>query len=206
MKTLVISMLILLIALFSLIPVFAQPPGYGGPPGYGVPPQPGPKKEKPAQKPEQEKTADANSIADSNAAADANAVRAKIEEFEGLGEALEQVEKESKDEIREWTRSKAEDKLDLALAVQKQITAEFNFLRKLAVEEGAVKTTAAIDVLLLDRQERFGDIIEKLEKERERLRRRSEREERKGQDRDRGRERSRDRVDRSRRSGGVPQF
>ncbi len=188
MKTLVISMLVLLIAFFSFIPAFAQPP-------EDKPAQPGEQKEEPVKEPEHKKTADVNSIADVNATADPNTVRAKIEEFEVLDEALEQIDKEGKDEIREWKR-RTEDKLELVLAVQKQITAEFNFLRELAVEEGAVKTTAAIDRMLSDRQERYKDVIEKFEKERERLRQRSEREERKSRDRDRGR----DRADRSRRN------
>ncbi len=184
MKASVISMLILLIAFFSLIPAFAQPPEHG-------------------EATDVNSIADANAITDANAIADANAAvdpntdKARIEEFEKLDEALEEINKESKDEMREWTR-KTESKLNLVLAVQMQITAEFNFLRELAVEEGAVKTTAAIDKILLDRQERFKDVIEKLERERERLRRNKEREERRGRDRDRGRERSRDHVDRSR--------
>ena len=185
MKTLVISMLILLIAFFTLIPAFGQPP-------EDKPGQLREQKEKPAEETEHKKTAGVST------AVDPNAVRARIEEFEGLNEALEQIDTESKGEIREWTRSRTEDKLNLALAVQKQITAEFNFLRELAVEEGAVKTTAAIDGILLDRQERFKDVIEKFEKERERLRRRSEREERRSREQER-RERSRERVDRNRR-------
>lgn len=186
MKTSVISMLILLIAFFSFIPTFGQP-------RRDVAPQPRGQKEQPAKELERKNTADAN------ASADPNAVRAKIEKFEGLDKALEQIDKESRGEIREWTRSRAGDKLNLALAVQEQITTEFNFLRELAVEEGAEKTTAAIDGMLLDRQERFKDVIERLERERERLRRRSEREERRDRDREqRSRERSRERPIRNR--------
>jgi hypothetical protein len=187
-KTLVISMLILLIALFGLIPAFGQP-------SEDETPQLKEQKEQPTKELEHK------NIVDANASADPNTVRAKIKEFEGLNKALEQINKEGKDEIREWTRSRTEDKLDLALAVQKQIIVEFNFLREIAVEERAVKTTAAINKMLLDRQERFKDVIEKLEKERERLHRRSEREERRGkEEQERGRERrerSRERVDRN---------
>lgn len=188
MKALVISMLILLIAFFTLIPAFGQPP-------EDKPGQLREQKEKPAEQTEHKKTAGVST------SVDPNAVRAKIEEFEGLNEALEQIDTESKGEIREWTR-RTEDRLNLALAVQKQITAEFNFLRELAVEEGAVKTAAAIDGMLLDRQERFKDVIEKFGKERERLRRLSEREERRSRDQERSRERrerTRERVDRNRR-------
>ena len=219
MKTLVISMLILLIAFFSLIPAFGQPP-------EDKPAQPMEQEKKPAKEPEHKKTADANSVADANATADANsvadanaaadansvadanavadansiadanaaadpnAVRAKIEEFEGLGEALEKIDTESGDEIREWTRGRLDDRLDLALAMQKQITAEVKFLRELAVKEGAGETTAAIDGILLDRQERFKGVIEELERNSERLRRRSEREEKKKEREQNSRERA----------------
>ena len=198
MKHLSISIAILLTAFLGFIPAFAQPPG------YYAPSQIREDKERPAKKPVDKKTIDANSIADANAATDANAVRARIEQFEGLEEALNKVTRESKNEMREWTRGTAEDKLDLVQAVQEQVTVEFNFLRELAVEEGAVKTTAAIDGLLADRQERFGKIIKKMENDRERLRRRSEQEDRRSRDRDRSRDREprrRGREDRSRRSG-----
>jgi hypothetical protein len=68
--------------------------------------------------------------------------------------------------------------------MKKQITAEFKFLRELAIKEGAVKTTAAIDGILLDRQERFKDVIEKLEKETDRYRRLAEREEKRSKERE----------------------
>jgi hypothetical protein len=194
-KALVISMLILLTAFFSLIPAFGQPPANNSP----QPQLKEQKKEEPVKEPEHKKTADANAAADANivvdtnAVADPNAVKARIGEFKGLGEALEQVNTESKDEVYKWTLSKPDDKLELALAVQKQITAELNFLRKLAIEEKAAKTTAAIDGILLNRQERSKGVIEKLEKESERLRRLSEREEKKSKNLERGKERSRDR-------------
>jgi hypothetical protein len=173
-KALVISMSILLVAFFSL-PAFAQPQDANQV-------QPVEQKEEPVKEPEPQKTADANTVtdantvADTNAITDPNAVRAKIKEFEGLGEALEQIDTESGDEISKWTLGR-EEKVDLALAMQKQITEEFKFLRELAIKEGAAKTAAAIDGILLDRQERFKDVIEKLEKETERYRKRTEREE-----------------------------
>jgi hypothetical protein len=213
-KLLVVSIAILVIVSFIFLPCFGQmPPGREDPmrsfpPGYG-PPQL--RERKPEKKPVSKKTTDANAIADANAATDANAVRARIEEFEGLGRALSQVSKEGKGEINEWTRSRGSDKIDLVQAVQEQVRAELNFLRELAVEEKAVKTAAAIDGLLLDRQERFKGVITKLEEEREKLRRRSELEERKARDEDRDRRRGRrereprrrDRDNRSRR-GVMP--
>jgi hypothetical protein len=201
-KALVISMLILLITFFGLIPVFGQP-------SEDKPAQPIEQKEKSVKEPETEKTTNANAIAEANAvvetnkvtdmnAIDANSVRARIDKFEGLGGSLEQLSKDSGDEIREWTRGRLDDRLELALAMQKQITAEFKFLRELAVKEGAGETTAAIDGILLDRQQRFKGVIDELEKNSERLRRLMEREERRNKERERIRERTRERPDRSR--------
>jgi hypothetical protein len=193
-------MSILLVAFFSFTPAFGQPPEDRSPQ-----PQLKEQKEEPVKKPEPKKTADANTVTDVNTAADANAitdpnaVRAKIKEFEGLGEALEKINTTSGNEISEWTRGKLDDRLDLVLAMKKQITAEFKFLRELAVKEGAVKTTAAIDGILLDRQERFKDVIEKLEKESERYRRLTEREEKRKELRERSSGRSRERTDRTKR-------
>jgi pyruvate/2-oxoglutarate dehydrogenase complex dihydrolipoamide acyltransferase (E2) component len=188
-------MSILLVAFFSFTPAFGQPPEDRSPQ-----PQLKEQKEEPVKEPEPKKTADANTVtdanvvadantvADANAVADPNAVRAKIEKFEGLSGALAQINTESSDEISKWTLGR-EEKLNLALAVQKQITAEFKFLRELAVKEGAAKTTAAIDGIVLDRQKRFKDVIEKLEKETERYRRFTEREEKRKEQRERSKER-----------------
>jgi hypothetical protein len=208
-RLLVVSIAILVIVFFILLPCFGQmPPGHEDPirsfpPGYG-PPQL--REREPVKKPVHKEATDANSVAD------ANAVRARIKEFEGLEQALKQVGGEGGSEVREWTRSRGGDKIALVQVVQEQVTAELNFLRELAVEEEAVKTTAAIDGLLLDRQERFKDVITQLEEEREKQRRRSEREQRRARDEGRGRRRERrereprrrDRDSRSRRSSTPP--
>jgi hypothetical protein len=183
-------MLILLISFFSNTAAFGQSPG-------GKAAQSTEQKEEPAKETENKETAaatvdvntatDINSIADVNAFTDPNAVRARILGFRGLGVDLLQLNRESGDEIREWTRGRLDDRLELALAMQKQVTAEFNFLRELAVKEKALETATAIDGILLDRQERFKDVIEELERNNERLRRIEER---------RNQERSRERTPR----------
>lgn len=193
MKLLAISMSILLILMvsFILMPAFAQPPGYGPPPWMKTQKQP------PEKKAERKPIKDANS-ADANSVTDPNKPAYMM--FEGLEEALKRVDQESRREIREWTRSTTEDKINLAKVVQKQVMAEFNFLRELAVEEGAEKTAAAIDGLIADREKRFEEITQKMEATMKRLR---EREGRRNRDRrDRGDQRRRGREDRSRRTPG----
>ena len=187
MKPLVVLISILLVASFGIIYAFAQPS----------------KSELPAhmrrdtetlqRKPERQPTKDtdeaapdANSVVDPN---DPNAGKAPYQMFEGLERILVHLNEVADKETREWTRAKAEDRTNLAKAVQEQIVKELNFIRELAVEEGAVKTTAAIDGLMMMRQERFDGIMERLEDIRRRLRQRDER--REGRDRDRERRRER---------------
>jgi hypothetical protein len=208
-KNLVILMSILLVVFFSFTPAFGQPKD-----ANKVQPQDVNKVQpiKPAKELEHKKIADANKAAganvaadankaadtnkaaDANAIADPNAVRAEIGKFEGLGEALKQVNIKSGNEIGEWTKGKLDDRLNLALASQKQITAELKLLREIASKEGAAKTTAAIDGILLDRQERFKSVIEKLEKDNRWV---IEREEKRKELRERSIGRNKERTDRT---------
>jgi len=193
-KLLAISMSILLIVFFVLMPAFAQPPGGQLPPWLRT------QKQAPAKKAERKPIKDANS-ADANSVTDPNKPAYMM--FEGLEEALKRINQESRKEIREWTRSTTEDRTNLVKAMQNQVMAEFNFLRELAVEEGAEKTAAAIDGLIADREKRFEEITKKMEAAMKRLSR--EREGRRGRDRrdrDRGDQRRRSREDRSRRTPG----
>jgi len=67
----------------------------------------------------------------------------------------EELDRATQDEIRQWTQATMDNKADLAKTVYPQIHAEFAMIRRLAVEEEAKKTTAAIDGILLARQVRF---------------------------------------------------
>ena len=93
-------------------------------------------------------------------------------------------------------RSTVENRLNLAKAVQRQVVSELDFIRELAVEEGAVKTTEAIDRLLTSREKRFEKVINTMEEEKKRARR-IEQEERRNRRPTRG-TRSRDRDKRRR--------
>jgi len=83
---------------------------------------------------------------------DANEIRTRVKKFEGLEMALQQVEGKSREEEREWIQMDVENRLELARAVRAQMREELMLLRKLALEEKAEKTAAAIDGLLLSRQ------------------------------------------------------
>ncbi len=73
-------------------------------------------------------------------------------------------------------RSTAEDRVSLEKVVQEQGKAELNFLRELAVKEGAVKTTEVIDRLLASKDKQLEQIVGKIEERasRERSRRSSD--------------------------------
>ena len=106
---------------------------------------------------------DANSlIKDFPFLKDPNAISAKVNEFEGLQARIDDVCKKDRREFGRWTRVPIDDPTGLATEVQKQIITEMVMIRELAAEEGAVMTTAAIDSLLIDRQDRLHKIIKRM--------------------------------------------
>lgn len=118
-----------------------------------------------------EKGSEIKSQTDYDLLIDPNKIQARINAFAGLEQSLKEVDRRSDNEIREWLQKTVDNRISLARAVHEQIRAEILFIRKLAVEEGAKKTTAAIDGLLLNRQKRFERLIEKMEEEAKDLRR-----------------------------------
>jgi hypothetical protein len=101
---------------------------------------------------------------------DPNVVKAKIKTFEGLDKELKAVDRMGIRETRGWTARQSESSPILAKAVYKQVEDELTFTRKTAVEENAAKTTAAIDGLMLTRNERFERLLKVMQEERKRLR------------------------------------
>jgi hypothetical protein len=99
---------------------------------------------------------------------DPNKVAAAVRAFPGLEQELTRVGRGSRAEVTEWRRlqdslestSAVDNRTRLGREVQKQVAAELALLRKIAMEEGAKKTVAAIDGVLLYRQTR----LEKLNK------------------------------------------
>lgn len=112
--------------------------------------------------------------ADPNATADPNAADAKPKEFQDLDKTLKSIDRDSREEMREWMKNNDENRIDLAKAVQKQVEAELNLIRKLAAAEGCGGTTVAIDRLLALRLARFTKLIEDMEKTTTRRSRRTE--------------------------------
>jgi hypothetical protein len=182
-KPFVVLISILLVAFFSIIYAFAQELPAHMRRDTETSQR---RRERKANRDTEEAAPDANSVVDPN---DPNAAKAPYQMFEGLEGELELLNLRAEKEVREWSRSKSDDRTSLAKSVNEQIVREFNFIRELAVEEGAVKTTAAIDGLMMMRQERFDRSVKDLEDIKKRIKEREER--REGRDRDRERRRER---------------
>ena len=85
------------------------------------------------------------------------------------GRPAEQIDPQTQEKMRLWLQTTPDNKLELARAIHPQIQAEISFIRTIAVEEKAKKTTAAIDGLLLARKERFDGLVIKMEEVKRKL-------------------------------------
>ncbi len=128
-------------------------------------------------------------VADANATVEPNAEDLQAKMLKDIDKAFENLKRGGQKEEREWVRLKAEEKTDLVKAVRKQLLAELDVLREIAVEEEAVKTTAAIDMLIADRQGRFEKVLKRMEAEDEKMQRREQLRDKRERDRDRGQRR-----------------
>ena len=81
----------------------------------------------------------------------------------------EQLDPQTQEQIRLWLQTTPDNKLELARAIHPLIQSEMSSIRIIAVEEKAKKTTAAIDGLMLARQERFDKLVVELEQEQRKL-------------------------------------
>ena len=78
---------------------------------------------------------------------------------ESTGRTAEQLDPQTEEQKRLWMQTTPDNKSELAKAIHPQIQAEIGYIRTIAVEEKAKKTTAAIDGLLLARKERFDKLV-----------------------------------------------
>jgi hypothetical protein len=106
---------------------------------------------------------DINSIKNIDPLTEPNEVKNIIRKFKDLEDALKKLEDDSQEEIEGWNAGLTECTPEIVQAIYEQIGAEFEFVRKQAVEESVEKTTAAIDGLMLARKERLEKIAEKMQ-------------------------------------------
>ncbi len=100
-----------------------------------------------------------------NVTADPNEIKERISKFEGIQDALTKLENTSKEEEKAWLQRRFDNRTGLVKDVQNQFEAELTFIRKLAVEEEAQKTTKAVDELLTTRKQRFKKVRQNLREE-----------------------------------------
>jgi len=117
------------------------------------------------------KIIDAKSEAQVDPLADPNKIQAAISKFEGLQGELDELDRKGADELPQWFQKESDNRMPLAKNVHDNLMEEIKFIRKLAVEENAKKTIAAIDGLMLRRQQRYENVEEKFRQQRMQLRR-----------------------------------
>ncbi|MHC4558517.1 MAG: ankyrin repeat domain-containing protein, partial [Planctomycetota bacterium] len=83
---------------------------------------------------------------------DPNEIKARVKTFKGLEKTVAEVAGKSQNEVRQWQQKRYDNRTLLITSVQKQYEGELGSVRKVAVEEKAKKTTAAIDELLSRKQ------------------------------------------------------
>jgi len=105
-----------------------------------------------------------------NQVADPNKIRAKVKSFAGLEKTLADLDRQSQIEANEWLKGTTDNRLNQVRAVERQVKAELDAIRKIAVEEKAAKTVAAIDGLELNRLERMRKLFRRMQEEAKNLR------------------------------------
>jgi len=88
---------------------------------------------------------------------------------ENTARPTEQLDRVTEEQLRQWMQATPGNRLELAKALHPQVRADISVIRRIAVEEEAKKTTAAIDGLLLARQERFDGLVLKMEEQKRAL-------------------------------------
>jgi hypothetical protein len=89
---------------------------------------------------------------------DANVIAAQLQKMPALEAPLKVIDANSQSEQRAWIGRRSDNRTMLLRAVQKQFEDEMAFVRKVAVEEKAVKTTKAVDDLVAARKKRYEEI------------------------------------------------
>jgi len=133
--------------------------------------------------------------------ADPNEIKARIKTFEGLEKAIEEIDGKSRSEKSAWLQSRIDNRTSLLRMVERQVEQELTFVRNIAVEEKAEKTTKIIDYVLSSRDDVFGKVRKELL-----VQRREARQNQTGSNAGagpRGRGRDRDRTSRGRAGRGA---
>ncbi|MHC4293409.1 MAG: hypothetical protein ACYSTX_03870 [Planctomycetota bacterium] len=110
-----------------------------------------------------------------NAEAEEEVLEEELQEVEGVVETADPnkpvdpfliIDREGKNESREWIFGTQEGRLLLSKRVQGQVLSELNYIRKAAEVEGATQTIEAIDRVIANRNQRFDGIAKRIREER----------------------------------------
>ncbi len=85
---------------------------------------------------------------------DPNAIRAELKAFPGLPEALKAVDDKAEIDVQGWIQRRTDNRTTLLGGGDRQFQDEMTFLKPIAAEEKAAKTTKAIDDLTARRAKR----------------------------------------------------
>lgn len=97
---------------------------------------------------------------------DPEVIREQLKQFAALLAPLKVLDDQSENEQRAWVMRRSDNRAPLLRVVQKQFEDEMAFVKGLAVEEKAAKTSEAIDELVGKRKARYDLINEGLREQR----------------------------------------
>ncbi len=97
---------------------------------------------------------------------DPNVIRKQLEEATSLQAPLKVIDANSESEQRTWIARRADNRTAMLRAVQKQFEEEMAFVRRVATEEKAEKTTKAVNDLVAARKNRYKLISDELRDQR----------------------------------------
>jgi hypothetical protein len=86
---------------------------------------------------------------------DPNEVKDRLQKYEGLEKAVGEVADDSRLEMNQWRKTEDDNRTALNLAVRRQYEAEIDFIKKIADEEKAQKTSESAEQIQKTRRERF---------------------------------------------------
>jgi hypothetical protein len=92
--------------------------------------------------------------ADLSILSDPNEIKARIKTFAGLEKILKDVASKSSSEEHHWIQTRYDNRAMLQRAVERQFENEMAVVKKIATEEKAQKTVAAIDALTAQKKDR----------------------------------------------------
>ncbi|MCJ7778864.1 MAG: ankyrin repeat domain-containing protein [Sedimentisphaerales bacterium] len=87
---------------------------------------------------------------------DPNEIKARVKTYEGLEKALTETDSKARNEKGSWlSMVKSDNRTSIARVLEEQVKEELTFVRNIAAEEKAEKTTKVIDDVLSSRQQLY---------------------------------------------------